>query len=366
MKGCRSDMEHEHFIGCDAHKQYSVFVAIDERGKFSPTWRASHDGEEVRRLLDSFPAGSRIAVEATGSCYWLIDEMRARGHQPVLAHPLEAKKRMGKTKKTDRLDARGLAMLMRNGTLPEVWIPPSEVRDQREPMRLRMVLSRMRTQLKNRMHGVLARFNIQIVASDVFGAGGREELEAQLKRLPEHTQVSMRQALRTLDFLEIEIEETEKQLAAMLKPSEAARLLDTLPCVGPILSAVMALEIGDIGRFQTAGQLASYAGLVPTVHSSGGHTRMGPVSRNVNRTLKWAFVEAANVIAMHRKRHPESHTARLYTRVREKKNHQKAAVAVARHLAEAAFGILTKKQIYREPKNSDRGSSKPTASLTHE
>jgi transposase len=252
-------MEHEHFIGCDAHKQYSVFVAIDEKGKFSPAWRASHDGEEIRQLLDSFPAGSRIAVEATGSCYWLIDEMRARGHQPVLAHPLEAKKRMGKTKKTDRLDARGLAMLMRNGTLPEVWIPPSEVRDQREPMRLRMVLSRMRTRLKNRTHGVLARFNIQIVASDVFGAGGREELEAQLKRLPEHTQVSVRQALRTLDFLDHEIEEAEKHLAGMLKPSEAARLLDTLPCVGPILSAVMALEIGDIGRFQTAGQLASYA-----------------------------------------------------------------------------------------------------------
>jgi transposase len=354
----------EHFIGWDAHKQYSVFVAIDEKGQFSPTWRTSHEGGEVERCLEALPAGSRIAIEATGTCYWLIEEMRARGHQPVLAHPLESKKRMGQTKKTDRLDARGLAMLLRNGTLPEVWIPPAEIRDQREPMRLRMALTRKRTQLKNRIHGVLSRFNVQIPVSDLFGKKGREQLEPELNRLPEHTRASVKQALRVLDFLELEIGEAEKRIAGMLEGDEAVRLLDSLPCVGPILSAVMALEIGRIERFQTAEQLASYAGLVPSVHSSGGHTRIGRVGHNVNRTLKWAFVEAANLIAMQRRKHPDSHAVRLYQRVRDRKNHQKATVAVARHLAEAAFVVLRKKQIYRSP--ADRRSSKRSASLTHE
>lgn len=89
----------------------------------------------MRQHLRALPASSQIAIEATGSCFWLIDEMVAQGHRPVL--------RMGKTKKTDRLDARSLAMMLCNGTLPEVWIPPAERRDRREPMRLRMALVRM-------------------------------------------------------------------------------------------------------------------------------------------------------------------------------------------------------------------------------
>jgi hypothetical protein len=71
-------------------------------------------------------------VEASGYYNWLVDEMEQSGHRPKLCNPLEAKRRMGLTNKTDKLDARGLAILLRNGTLPEVWIPPSELRDQRE------------------------------------------------------------------------------------------------------------------------------------------------------------------------------------------------------------------------------------------
>ena len=92
--------------------------------------------------------------------YWMVDEMEAAGHHPRLAHPLEAKKRMGKTgKKTDKLDANGLGILLRNGTLPEVWIPPPGLRDQRELLRLRMFLVQQRTRVKNRIQGALARYN---------------------------------------------------------------------------------------------------------------------------------------------------------------------------------------------------------------
>jgi len=77
---------------------------------------------------------------------------------PKLCNPLEAKRRMGLTNKTDKLDAKGLAILLRNGTLPEVWIPPSELRDQRELLRLRIFLVRMRTRVKNRIHGTLSRY----------------------------------------------------------------------------------------------------------------------------------------------------------------------------------------------------------------
>ena len=83
-----------------------------------------------------------------------------------------------------------------------------------------------------------------------------------------------------------------------MKVSVEADLLKTLPCVGKILSMVFMLEIGRVDRFPTAAHLASYAGLVPRVHSSGGHTRMGQVCGNVNRNLKWAFVETGNLIVI--------------------------------------------------------------------
>src|SRR5438309_1718305 len=153
----------EQFIGCDAHKKYSVFVAVNERGEASPAIRVGHDREQYRQFLERLPAGSQIALEAGGHYYWMVDEMEAAGHQPRLVHPLEAKKRVGKTgKKTDKVDANGLGILLRNGTLPEVWIPPSGLRDQRESLRLRMFLVQQRTRLKNRIQGALARYNIQM------------------------------------------------------------------------------------------------------------------------------------------------------------------------------------------------------------
>src|SRR5882672_10296607 len=122
----------EQFIGCDAHKKFSVFVAVNEKGHAGEALRVAHDRHFYREFLARLPAHSAIAVEASGSYSWLVDEMERSGHHPRLCNPHEAKRRMGLTNKTDRLDAKGLAILLRNGTLPEVWIPPSELRDQRE------------------------------------------------------------------------------------------------------------------------------------------------------------------------------------------------------------------------------------------
>ena len=113
-----------------------------------------------------------------------------------------------------------------------------------------------------------------------------------------------------------------------MQVSVEADLLKTLPCVGTVLSMVMMLEIGSVDRFPTAAHLASYAGLVPRVHSSGGHTHMGQVCGNVNRNLKWVFVETANLIVVNQRRLSGTHVVRLYQRIKRRKNHQKAAMAV--------------------------------------
>jgi transposase len=347
----------EQFIGCDAHKKFSVFVAVNEKGHAGEALRVAHDREVYRAFLARLPPQSTIAVEASGHYSWLVDEMERSGHYPKLANPLEAKRRMGLTKKTDKLDAKGLAILLRNGTLPEVWIPPSELRDQRELLRLRIFLVHLKTRVKNRIHGTLARHNVQIPGADLFGVEARLQLVARLPELPVHSRETIEQELTTLDFLEIQIESAEQRLEAIMNVSVEADLLKTLPCVGKVLSMVLMLEIGRVDRFPTAEHLASYAGLVPRVHSSGGHTRMGQVCANVNRNLKWAFVETGNLVVINQRRLAGRHVVRLYQRIKRGKNHQKAVVAVARHLAEAAWWMLTKQEVYREPRNARQALS---------
>jgi transposase len=159
----------EQFVGCDAHKKFSVFVAVNEKGHAGEALRVAHDRKLYREFLSRLPARSAIALEASGSYSWLVDEMERAGHHPKLCNPREAKRRMGATNKTDKRDAKGLAILLGNGTLPEVWIPPGELRDQRELLRLRIFLVRLRTRVKNRIHGTLSQHNVQVPGTDLFG-----------------------------------------------------------------------------------------------------------------------------------------------------------------------------------------------------
>src|SRR5512142_2638694 len=207
----------EQFIGCDAHKKFSVFVTVNEKGQAGEALRVTHDRQLYREFLARLPPHSSIAVEASGSYSWLVDEMERSGHRPRLCNPLEAKRRMGLTNKTDKLDARGLAILLRNGTLPEVWIPPSELRDQRELLRLRIFLVRLRTRAKNRIHGARARFNVQVPGADLFGVEARLHLGARSPELPVHSREAVEQELATLDFLETQIESAEQRLNAIMK-----------------------------------------------------------------------------------------------------------------------------------------------------
>jgi transposase len=140
------------FIGCDAHRKYSVFVGMDEQGGTTAPMRVEHERKELRLFLRHIPPGTDVAVEATGSWYWLVDEIEAAGLVAHLAHPFAAKRMVGAGgKKTDSVDARALATLLRNGTLPETWIPDAANRDLRNLLRTRLAMREYQTGIKNRM-----------------------------------------------------------------------------------------------------------------------------------------------------------------------------------------------------------------------
>jgi len=337
------------YIAFDSHKHYTLAEREDAATRAVRQERIEHQPGAIRAYLAEVAAGTMVAVEALGSWYWMVEEIEAAGCRPRLVHPRKAKLMMGMINKTDQLDVHGLNQLQRNGTLPAVWIPPRGLRELRELTRTRMVLSQQRTRLKNRITSNLAKYGLAVSCKDAFGRGGRAELARLRLRLPEQTAWATERLLVVLDCVQAEITAHEERLAALLQETEALALQQTLPGFGPILSAVVVLEAGDLGRFPDAAHLASYAGTTPRVHSSGGKTRYGSLRSDVNRYLKWAFVEAANVLARNHRRAPSRHVSQLYARLRQAKGHAKAVGALARHLAEATYQVQTRRQSYRDP-----------------
>jgi transposase len=294
-----------------------------------------------------------VAVEATGNWYWIVQEIEQAGLVPLLVHARKAKLMMGMINKTDKLDVHGLNRLQRNGTLPTVWIPPSALRDQRELTRTRMVLSQERTRLKNRISATLSKYGLCVTEfSDTFGRKARGLLMERIGGLPPYTQTTVSLLLAELEHVQERIDDLEVCIREVVRQTPAMLLAKTLPGVGDLLASVIVLEIGDVDRFPAAERLASYAGTTPRVHSSGDKTRYGGLRPDVNRYLRWAFAEAGNSVAVNAKRRPDRHVSRLYQRIRQRKNHPKAVGAVMRHLAEATFHVLTRREPYVDPELS--------------
>jgi len=340
-------------IALDVHKKYTWARVENAQGERLYESRLVHAHGTIKNFVKRWSAGSLVAVETVGNWYWVVDEIEAGGGKPQLVNARLAKMMMGNVNKSDKLDAKGMNHLQRSGTLPTVWIPPSSVRDARELPRTRMVLSRQRTQLKNRVHATLGKYGYGVEGvSDAFGKRGRKIMSELLYKLPTHTHQALERVLNQLDHVEENLQGIEQQMQGVFGPCAQSGWLKTLPGVGDILAAVIWTEIGTIERFGRGEQLASYSGLVAREHSSGGKVRFGAVRRDVNVYLKWAFVEAANSAILNCERCGYNHISRLYQRIKARRGHNKAKVAVARHLAEASFWVLKKGEPYREPMSS--------------
>jgi transposase len=338
-------------IAFDSHKYYTFARVEDEDGRNVQECRIEHQRGNIVAFLRRQQPGSAVAVETIGNWYWIVDEIEKAGMRPVLVHAGKAKLMMGCINKTDKLDAKGLNMLQRVGRLPTVWIPPADIRDKRELPRVRMVFGGARTKLKNRIHSVLDKYGLQDEfedISDIFGVKGMQRLNGVIEQLPEQTYYTTVLLLEHLEQTQQKIDSIEGRMKELFEETPQSILVETLPGVGFILAVVIIQEVGDIGRFSGAECFASYCGATPRVHASGGKVRYGRLRPDTNHYLKWAFSEAGNSVALNSKRLPDRHVSQLYNRIRHRRNHGKAIGAVARHLAEATYWVLSKGEAYRE------------------
>jgi transposase len=341
------------YISFDSHKHYTLAAHEDRRTGVVWQRRINHSPGAIREHLRGCEPETPVAVEATGNWYWIFEEIEQAGLKGVLVHPRKAKLMMGMINKTDKLDADGLNRLQRNGTLPTVWVPPGELRDLRELTRGRLVLTRERTRLKNRIHATLARYGLTITdTSDIFGVGIRPTLLDSIGRLPVETRYMTELLLGRLDHLAAQIAVVEKRIETLARKTPEMRRLMTAPGVAEILATTILLEIGDVGRFPSAEHLASYAGTTPRVKASGDKVRYGKLRPDVNHYLKWAYLEAANSVALNHAKKPGRFVSRQYQRLSVLRGPARAKGAVARHLAEATWHMLIRQEDYR-----DRGAS---------
>jgi transposase len=328
------------YIGIDLHKAKSFVTRLDARGRVLEQVNLPHVSGELERYLTRIPADTRIAVEATGNWMWLYELIEARHPDLVLAHPLKTKAIASARIKTDKIDATTLAQLLRADLVPAAYIPPRAVRDTREILRYRASLVRLRTQVKNKIAAILSKTGITTPTKTAFGVKSRQFL-ATVSVRPCY-RLALDGYLRQLAHLTEEIDGVTQTIEAQAEKDPDAQLLCTMPGIGAYSALLILSEIGDVHRFPDSRHLCSYAGLVPSVHASGGHTRLGRLTKQGSKWLRWILIElslhAINGAPQFR---------RVYYRVAKKHGTNTGRVAVARAMLKTIYAMLKHQEAFR-------------------
>jgi transposase len=285
-----ADYAGEQIVGIDLHLRRSMLVRqAGEDGRRLGWERFYNDPDSWAKQLRACGQRPKVVVEATYNWYWLAD-LLGPSTDLHLAHPLGVKGFKNRRVKNDLADASDLADLLRAGLLPEAWIAPGPVREQRELVRYRVKLVHIQTSLKQQVHAVLAKEGVWIDETDLFGAAGRKALAGT--RLHGAYQVRVDSLLELID----EVAAHEQRIATLihqgLREDRGYQAIQAIPGVGPVLAAVFVAEIGDVHRFPDPQHLCSWAGLTPRHYESDAKVRRGHVSKQGSRLLRWAAVEA--------------------------------------------------------------------------
>jgi transposase len=337
-------------MGIDQHKRFSQVVVKTETGQVLEERKLYHDDREGMRQFFRKYRESVGILEANRHWDWLWDLMEEELAEQKLSHPKKTRLIAEAKLKSDKVDGDALADLSRSGFLPEAYAPKREIRDARELHRYRIRLVRMQTRLKNQIHTILDRLGHQHPFTDLFGKRGWSYLE-QLE-LREPYQKEKASLMRLLATVRAEIKIFQSEVKKHVQASEEGQRLMTAPGIAEILAYLILYEIGGIERFDSARRFSSYCCLVPSTRQSADHCHHGPVGKEGNQFLKWAFVEAA---------HPaikgDPQLGALYNRVLRKQGPEKAYTAVAHQLAVSVYHMLTRKENYKPYTPKDKNGS---------
>jgi transposase len=289
------------------------------------TRQLEHESGEAKKFYAGLGKPALIGIEATGYTQWFERLMAELGHELWVGDPAEIRARAVRRQKTDTRDAEHLLDLLLTKRFPRVWVPTPEERDFRQLLKHRDKLVKMQTSVRNQLH-FLAMSQGVCRKQRLWSAEGRRELEGL--RLGQWASRRRQELLALLDGLGPRIEEMDKAVKAeAARRPEAVELMQQKG-VGPVTALSFVLTVGPVERFPSSRRLVSYLGLNPREASSGGHQRLGHISKQGNEMLRWLLVEASHTAGQY-----DEELRRRYLRLKFRRGANVAKVAIARRLA---------------------------------
>lgn len=320
--------------GIDLHSNNSVIHLIDENGKRVKNKRLNNSLSLILTFLEPYSdAIDGLVVESTYNWYWLVDGLMEAGYKLHLANTAAIQQYAGLKHGDDDSDANWLANMLRLGILPEGYIYPKEQRMIRDLLRKRMQLVQQKTQNILSIQGLYDRHINKRINANQLKQLTHEKIAADFVDL--NVQLAIRGNLAVLQCLKKEVSEIESALLKQLKLKAEFIRLTSIDGIGLILALTIMLETGDISRFQQVGNYASYCRCVNGSRTSNGKKKGSSNTKNGNRFLSWAFIEAANFAIRYNK------TIKAYYQKKCAKTHVIIArKAVAHKLARACYYVL--------------------------
>ena len=331
-----------YYTGIDLHKETSFITTVDEKGKTVAKANLPNNRDLILKYFGDLGGETQIVIESTASWYWLYDLLTGGGFQVMISNPAKTKAIASAKIKNDKMDSHMLAQLLRSDLVAPVHVSNLKTRELKELLRHRARLVRDTTRMKNRIHHLLLKNNHQVPLSDLFGARGLDYLSRL--SLPDYPKPQLQSYLTLYGQLLEQIEPLSKTIHQRAKEDPRAKLLMSIPGIGPLIAMTLVAEIEDISRFPSCRHLASYAGLVPSLEASGGKERKGRITKQGSPYLRTALIEAAQVASRLRGRR-----LNFFFRKRiVKSGYKKAIVATAHKLLELAFYIWENETPYQE------------------
>ena len=327
-------------IGCDYHPSWQQVCWFDQATGETGDEKLVHASGDAEKFYKQIPAPALIGMESTGNCQWFVEMVRAAGHEVWIGDAAKIRASDVRQQKHDKRDAALLLQLLMEGRFPRIWTPSSQQRDLRQLLIHRHKLVRLRAQAKNGLQHLAMNQGVQKKRRLWSEAG-----QKLLRELPLQPWASRRREdlLRVMALLDQQIQSLDLAVKEAAEKDQNARLLMTQPGVGPVTSLAFVLTLGDVTRFPRGKQVASYLGLIPREYSSGGHQRLGSISKQGNRFMRMLLVEAAQVAVRCDPQFRSEYLHRCHTKPKGV-----AKVAAARKLAIRLYWMLRTQKRYPE------------------